>query len=611
MLQIFERIRERLRDYLSYFGARFFLTIILIGGITNAIIFSTFFFLGVKVHSLYTQTLIKNVKSHLEFQLERTYEEFLRLREPVNDPLVVEELYGHYKLMAEKSLESLLRPTEASYLGIKLLLKENPEGLRDFELIEFQPFSIKVYLGASKEVFNRFVLILALGLFLGLAVVFGVGFWFVLSCYRRFRSPLVKLISELEERKELRLTGFKELDSLVLAIKHSMERERELLLAQSKLQLELERQARLSAIGTMAGGYAHEFNNLLQMIVFQLELAERAIKPLSCEVVERYFNNIKDIIKRGQDLARRILFMTKSVPGEKSRLCEVIQSLTYVLRTMVPRDIELKFEFNCPRTCVVTLPPDALKEILINLIKNAIDAIEEVKDKITKREIKVEVKPTNGYFMLSISDTGCGMTEEVKANLFHPFFTTKGFEKGSGLGLFIVYNLVTRAGGRIEVESEVMKGTTFRIYLPSALEEEQEKREEPQAKVAPQEDLKPSFRKILVVDDEEDIRSALEDYLTDLGFEVETAKNGREALELLSTKKYDLLLMDMFMPEMSGTETLIKLIEKGISLPYTIIMTGFAGESHELLDTLLKEGKIKKVLRKPFTFKDLEEALKG
>jgi CheY-like chemotaxis protein/anti-sigma regulatory factor (Ser/Thr protein kinase) len=282
-----------------------------------------------------------------------------------------------------------------------------------------------------------------------------------------------------------------------------------------------------------------------------------------------------------------------------------------VFRTMVPREIELRYEFTCPKPCTVPITPDSLKEVLLNLIKNAVDAIEEVKDKVERKEIKVSVVSLDKKeLLLAISDTGCGMTEEVKAKIFTPFFTTKGFEKGSGLGLFVVYNLVKNAGGRIEVESKPLQGTTFKLYLP-VVEEERiaEKTEEKEIALA---EAKPKpIRRILVVDDEEDIREALKEYLEELGYEVSVAENGKTGYEALLAKDYDLVLMDMFMPQMNGAEVLLKLKEAGKKPTNVVLMTGYAGEDTATIEALIQEGIIKRVLRKPFSFKDLEDVIKG
>ena len=607
------RLKQEFKTSLQSYGFKFFLSTLLLGALVNTFLF--FLVIGglANLHELYTKALIKLTKVQVENALSRAFDEYLKKREVLQafDPAFSQELLETLKSEAEIEIERIVSDHSVPQLGVELLLAKEPKGLKEPEVIEFKPFNFRMYLGISSEAYLRFLLALSGIIFLFFTLILILTLLLLRYCYLIFRKPLDRLVLDLEEGGELSFTGYRELDALVLAIKNYIEREKELLSREHKLQLELEKSARLSAIGTMAGGYAHEFNNLLQMILFNLELAEKGIKEGDCSLVNKHFENIRSIVTRGQNLARRILYLTKSVPGETSRVCEVIHNLMDVFRTMVPREIELRYEFTCPKPSTVRLSSDSLKEVLLNLIKNAVDAIEEVKDKVEKKEIKISVVSLDEKeLLLAISDTGCGMTEEVKAKLFTPFFTTKGFEKGTGLGLFVVYNLVKNAQGRIEVESEPMQGTTFKIYLPIVSEERIDEKTEKQEIDLAEAKPKP-VRKILVVDDEEDIREALKEYLAELGYEVSVAENGKTAYEALLAKDYDLVLLDMFMPEMNGAEVLLRLKEAGKSPSYVVLMTGYAGEDTATIEALKQEGIIKKVLRKPFSFKDLEDVIKG
>ena len=607
------RLKRKFKASLQSYGFKFFLSTLLLGALVNTFLF--FLVIGglANLHELYTKAIIKLTKVQVENALSRAFDEYLKKREVLQafDPAFSQELLETLKSEAEIEIERIVSDHSVPQLGVELLLAKEPKGLKEPEVIEFKPFNFRMYLGISSEAYLRFLLALSGIIFLFFTLILILTLLLLRYCYLIFRKPLDRLVLDLEEGGELSFTGYRELDALVLAIKNYIEREKELLSREHKLQLELEKSARLSAIGTMAGGYAHEFNNLLQMILFNLELAEKGIKEGDCSLVNKHFENIRSIVTRGQNLARRILYLTKSVPGETSRVCEVIHNLMDVFRTMVPREIELRYEFKCPKPCTIPLSSDSLKEVLLNLIKNAVDAIEEVKDKVEKKEIKISVVSLDEKeLLLAISDTGCGMTEEVKAKLFTPFFTTKGFEKGTGLGLFVVYNLVKNAQGRIEVESEPMQGTTFKIYLPIVSEERIDEKTEKQEIDLAEAKPKP-VRKILVVDDEEDIREALKEYLAELGYEVSVAENGKTAYEALLAKDYDLVLLDMFMPEMNGAEVLLRLKEAGKSPSYVVLMTGYAGEDTATIEALKQEGIIKKVLRKPFSFKDLEDVIKG
>jgi len=607
------RLKQKFKTSLQSYGFKFFLSTLFLGALVNAFLF--FLVIGglANLHGLYTKAIIKLTKAQVENALSQAFDDYLKKRGVLQafDSALSRELLESLRSQAEREVEKIVADHSVPQLGVELLLAKEPKGLKEFEVIEFKPFNFRMYLGVSTKAYFRFLLALSGTLFLFFTLILALAFLLLRYLYLNFRKPLESLALHLEKGGELSLTGYRELDALVSAIKTYTEREKELLSREHKLQLELEKSARLSAIGTMAGGYAHEFNNLLQMILFNLELAEKGIKEGDCSLAHKHFENIRSITSRGQNLARRILYLTKSLPGETSNVCEVIQNLMGVFRTMVPREIELRYEFTCPKPCTVPLTTDSLKEVLLNLIKNAVDAIEEVKDKVERKEIKVSVVSLEkNELLLAISDTGCGMTEEVKAKLFTPFFTTKGFEKGSGLGLFVVYNLVKNAQGRIEVESEPMQGTTFKIYLPVVAEERIAEKTEEKEIALPE--AKPELiRRILVVDDEEDIREALKEYLEELGYEVSVAENGKTAYEALLAKDYDLVLMDMFMPEMNGAEVLLRLKEAGKIPSYVVLMTGYAGEDTATIEALKQEGIIKRVLRKPFSFKDLEDVIKG
>jgi len=607
------RLKQKFKASLQSYGFKFFLSTLLLGVLVNIFLFFLVMVGLANLHELYTKAIIKLTKAQVENVLSQAFDDYLKKREVLQafDSALSQELLESLKYEAEREVERLVSDHSVPQLGVKLLLAKEPKGLNEFEVIDFKPFNFRMYLGASSEAYFRFLLSLSGTIFLFFTLILVLALLLLRYFYLNFKKPLDSLVLELERGGELSLTGYRELDALVSAIKTYTEREKELLSREHKLQLELEKSARLSAIGTMAGGYAHEFNNLLQMIFFNLELAEKGIKEGNFSLVNKYFENIRSITSRGQNLARRILYLTKSVPGETSHVCEVIQNLMGVFRTMVPREIELRYEFKCPKPCTVPLSPDSLKEVLINLIKNAVESIEEVKDKVERKEIKVSVSLLDKKeLLLAISDTGCGMTEEVMAKLFTPFFTTKGFEKGSGLGLFVVYNLVRNAQGRIEVESEPMQGTTFKIYLP-VVEEERIAKKTEEKEIALAEAKPEPIRKILVVDDEEDIREALKEYLEELGYEVSVAENGKTAYEALLARDYDLVLMDMFMPEMNGAEALLKVKEAGKKPTNVILMTGYAGEDTAAIEALKQEGIIKRILRKPFSFKDLEDIIKG
>jgi len=596
------------------FGFKFYLSTFVLGAGFNAFLCFIVIAGFATLHSFYIRNTIEITKSQVENILAKAYEDFLKKRSLFQslDPAYSEELLESIRSEAEREVERTIRAHSAPNIGIELILANEPYSLIHSKLIEFESLHYKKYLGASRKAYLLFFLKISLIIIIFIFLLSVPAFILLRYLYLQFRNPLDSITNNLEKGEKLNYTGYTELDALISAIESYTNREKELLSQQHRLQLELEKSARLSAIGTMAGGYAHEFNNLLQMILFNLELAEKALKEGNQSAVDKHLENIKKITARGQNLARKILYFTKDIPGETAEVCQEIKNLIDALRVMVPREIELNIEFHCQRSYIVPLSPNSLKEILLNLVKNAVDAIEEVKDRIEKKEIKISVSVLNEKeLLLEVSDTGCGMSDEVKAKLFTPFFTTKGFEKGSGLGLFIVYNLVKNTNGRIEVESKPMEGTTFKIFLP-VVEKKITEEKGLEEKLKVEKEVKPKeIKSILVADDEDDIRDALREFLEELGYVVDIAKNGKEALEAILAKDYDLVLLDMYMPEMNGVEVLSKLKTADRIPPYVVLMTGYAGDVSENIARFTQEGVIKYILRKPFTFQDLEAIIKG
>ncbi len=605
-------LRDWLKSKTQTYGFKFYLSFLLIGGVIYTFVLVLFLLSFFLLHKHYARTLSNIVRSQIEKAIEYTYADYLKKRVALSgfDEAVLEELLGQTRIEIKKEIDNIVSFHSLSSIGIKVVAQDEPKDLYLPQELTFEPLNFKIYIGVSKTEFYNFVLRISLIILAFMLLIFLFSLFILSKLYRAFRRPLDRLMAQLGGGDELSYTGYLEFDALISAIKEALEKERELVQTQHRLQLEIERRERLSAIGTMAGGYAHEFNNLLQMIFFHLELAERAISLGQEQEVKKHLENIKSIVSRGQNLAKKILYLTKDVPGERINLCEVLNELFEVFRTMVPREIELILTSQCYPPCKVPLSEESLKQILINLIKNAVDAIEALpqKDGIKKIEVKVQ-NLSEKEILFSVSDTGCGMTEEVKRKLFTPFFTTKGVGKGTGLGLYIVYNLVKNAGGRIEVESEPMKGSTFKIYLP-VIPDEERTEEKIEVKETPKEEGM-VFQRILVVDDEEDIRESLVEYLSSLGYHVESAKDGEEALELLLTRDYDLVLLDMFLPRMTGLEVLTRLKERGRVPKFTVMMTGYAGEDIESIETLNREGVIRRILKKPFSLKALEEILKG
>jgi nitrogen-specific signal transduction histidine kinase/ActR/RegA family two-component response regulator len=326
--------------------------------------------------------------------------------------------------------------------------------------------------------------------------------------------------------------------------------------AQKRLEEELLQAQKMESIGTLAGGIAHDFNNILGTIVGYLGLLKEEL-PGNPEL-QRYFEILERSALRASELTRQLLgFARKGKfevrPLDLARLCSEVVEL---FRTTLDPRVQLRTHFP-PDLPLVEGDASQLHQAILNLCMNARDAMPEGGLLELTLQPVIAPDPTSGeppvlrpYACLTVRDTGVGMDEHVKSRMFEPFFTTKGPGKGTGLGLAMVYGIVRNHGGFLEVDSEVGKGTSVRMYLPVAGgtgEAEQVAAESPPG----------TGETILVVDDEEPLCNLLRDVLTRRGYRVLVATDGEEALRLYREHggRIDLVVLDMTMPGLSGMDT--------------------------------------------------------
>ena len=290
---------------------------------------------------------------------------------------------------------------------------------------------------------------------------------------------------------------------------------------------------KMEAIGRLAGGIAHDFNNLLTAIMgySQLELMARASDG-------RFHSNLEEIQKaasRAADLTRQLLTFSRRqiIEPRVFDLNDLILNMDKMLRRLIGEDIEL-VTLAGPRLGPVKVDPGQMEQVLMNLAVNARDAMPQggslVVETSNATDLPDELLPLGkrpeGYVVLRVSDTGTGMTEEVRSHAFEPFFTTKGVGEGTGLGLSTCYGIVAQSGGHIGAESEPGQGTTFRIYLPRVEAEE--------ALVVAQDASSPlpgGTETVLLAEDEPSVREMAGNVLRDRGYTVLEAANGVEAPE--------------------------------------------------------------------------------
>ena len=348
------------------------------------------------------------------------------------------------------------------------------------------------------------------------------------------------------------------------------------------------KQERLSALGTMAAGIAHDFNNALTLILGYSDLLLASAKGRGGETEITQLHAVTTAAQDAAQIVRRLREFHRPDEGMETRvvlqLNELVEQAVSLTRPKWQEQVRHRGVAVDIRTELTDLPPiqgdpAELREMLTNLIFNAVDAMPE------GGKITVSTRLDEGEALLSVTDTGTGMDEETRRRCLEPFFTTKG-ERGTGLGLSAVYGIIERHRGGLDIESEPGEGTTFRIRLPvpavAAVAEQEVKVDgaaTAAAAAAAGRDAA-GIRRILVVDDQEIIRDVIQQQLAEDGHQVQTAGSGREALEILGTVSYDLLVTDHSMPGMTGEELAVQVKGK---YPGTavILLTGFGGSVND------------------------------
>jgi two-component system cell cycle sensor histidine kinase/response regulator CckA len=350
------------------------------------------------------------------------------------------------------------------------------------------------------------------------------------------------------------IESFQDISEQKVAEKESLNLQNQLLQAQ-----------KMESVGRLAGGVAHDFNNILSVIMGYTELTLLTVpkdNPLSEKL-----QIINDAAQKAAALVRQLLAFSRKQVLEMTvlNLNEIIGNMMKILSRVIGEDIKLE----------VSLPDSSRKiygdqsqlvQVLMNLAVNARDAMPNG-GKLVIETADVDLDDNYSqlfnyvlpgpYILLSVSDNGIGMSREVMKKIFEPFFTTKGPETGTGLGLSTVYGTIKQHGGHIHVYSEPDLGTTFKIYLPAT--------DKDNTAVIPTDtwQARRGGETILIAEDEDAIRQLLKDILSPLGYQIFMAANGREALELYTTiaGKIDVLLTDVMMPEMDGKELAQRIAE--------------------------------------------------
>ncbi|WP_114228838.1 MULTISPECIES: hybrid sensor histidine kinase/response regulator [Sphingomonas] len=416
----------------------------------------------------------------------------------------------------------------------------------------------------------------------------------------------VRLVHQPTEPVALTVAGLRGLgDAVVLLLLKDNSEE-------AKLKRQIAQATKMQAVGQLAGGVAHDFNNILTAIIGHCDLMLMRHTPGDSDYDD--IQQIKSNSNRAAGLTRQLLAFSRqqTLRPQVLQLPDVVSEVSHLLKRLLGETVTLQVKHGRDLGSV-RADPGQLEQVIVNLAVNARDAMAgggggqltiqtySVRaDQVA--EIGSEILPIADYAALSISDTGCGIPPSVLGKIFEPFFTTKEVGKGTGLGLSTVYGIVKQSGGYIFADSKVGEGTSFVIYLPVYREEGGK---EPARKIAKpaQEELWGSGN-VLLVEDEAMVRTVAERALTRQGYTVVTATNGEEALEIVSRgDPIDLMISDVVMPLMDGPTMVREARKLRPEIP-VLFMSGYAEEQ------LRKSIDIDNVafLPKPFSVQELAEA---
>jgi signal transduction histidine kinase/CheY-like chemotaxis protein len=377
-----------------------------------------------------------------------------------------------------------------------------------------------------------------------------------------------------------------------------------------KLEQKIMQAQKIDSIGNLAGGVAHDFNNILASILGSSSIMRRRMNEN-----DKWFpfvDIIETAAKRGASLTRQLLTFARrgSVEVHPVDIHAILVETIHLFERSVNPNISIVTHFTS-EVAIVNGDEGQIQQAMLNIFINARDAMPNggtltietapVQYSEQDRSTLSGEAHSGSYISIKVVDSGVGMSKEVQQRMFEPFFTTKEQGKGTGLGLSVVYGVVNGHGGYISVQSEPGNGTTFSILLPKLPETFKSNTTRSNRKIVGGKET------ILVVDDEEIVRTTISAMLSDLGYTVESSRDGKEALDLLAKKKtIDLVLLDMTMPTMGGKEVFQK-IRRIKSHAKVIISSGYS-------DLVLGEDafakKVDGFLQKPYQIEDLSRKIR-
>jgi signal transduction histidine kinase len=377
--------------------------------------------------------------------------------------------------------------------------------------------------------------------------------------------------------------------------------------ARRRVEEQLHQSQKMESVGQLTGGVAHDFNNLLTVVSGNFELIHGA--AANGRVREWAAAGLR-AVSRGAKLTAQLLAFSRQQKLNPKLVCanQLISEFLWIIRQAIGGECEVRFRAD-EGLWYCHVDPALLETALLNLALNARDAMPnggvleiETRNVVLNGGSMTGAVP-GSYVGLSVTDTGCGMSPEVRDQIFEPFFTTKDVGKGTGLGLSMVYGFVRQSGGHVAVESAPGKGTTIVLYLPKAAQKSVAEVEAIQSQAIPA-----GTERILVVEDNEDILKVTSTMLSELGYRVCSITNGTEAIQLLrSGEEFELLFSDVVMPNgVSGVELAREARRLNKSMK-VLLTSGYAGdvlERHQAVDEF-------PIIDKPFNRAELAQRLRS
>ena len=416
---------------------------------------------------------------------------------------------------------------------------------------------------------------------------------------RRAEEELQKSREELEKRVQERTAELQQAYDKLM--EETTEREH--------VEAQLRQAQKMEALGTLTGGIAHDFNNILAGIIGFTELVTDHVPKGSREA--HHLKRVMESSLRGRDLVRRMLTLSRQTEQQKKplSLSSIVKETVDLIRATTPTTISITVNTRSESGLILG-DPTQIQQVVMNLCTNAAHAMREKGGTLAIQLSNHTVSQSDGnphgiepglYTRLTVHDTGTGISPDIMDKIFDPFFTTKKLGEGTGLGLSVVHGIIKQSNGYITVESEPGRGSTFTVYFPKVTGELQ-------ADAVSDDALPTGSERILFVDDEETLVEVGENVLAELGYEVTSRMNGKEALALFSAdpSRFDLVITDQTMPEMTGVDLAKEILALRADMPI-IMCTGF---SYVVDADKAKAAGIRAFALKPLTKKEIARTIR-